>query len=279
MKRALSPSRSSRRLLFGSVAVTALAAGAGSLGCSTHHFARVETSQLPPPPGERVLHTDRVVVHIADEAAETQCVAYDRFHPVCFYNIREALESGLARSLWPSFPEVVMGSPKTARPSDYLLQVEITLDALPPDDAGPGWSAGARSRFRVIREGKVIAEETLASRSRAQFPYGTPLGEGATEVIDATLLHIAQAVSNIPESRPDEPKPLPRVAANPIEVQKTKDGRAPGEGAPAEASSATLQKVQAKTDAPSDDSALGETASGEAALSDERTPEPPSAAP
>ncbi len=195
---------------------------ATSLACSTHHWAPIEASQLPPPPGEKVLHTDRIVVHLTDEAAETQCVAYDRYRPVCFYNIRRALEQGLARGLWPSFPDVVFGDPKEAGPSDYLLQVEVTLDALPPDDAGPGWSAGARSRFRVLREGRVIAEETLASRSRAQFPYGTPLGEGATEVVDATILHVAHAVSQIPESRPDEPKPLPRVAARRVDAPKAK---------------------------------------------------------
>lgn len=188
-------------------------------------------SQLPPPPGEKVLHTDRIVVHLTSEAAETQCVAYDRYHPVCFYNIRSALEEGLARGLWPSFPDVIMGAPKDAGPSDYLLQVEVTLDALPPDDAGPGWSAGARSRFRVLREGKIIAEETLASRSRAQFPYGTPLGEGATEVIDATILHVAQAVSQIPESRPDEPKPLPRVAARRVDASKSKGSAPPSKQA------------------------------------------------
>lgn len=226
-----------------------------------------------------MLHTDRILVHVTDAAAETQCVAYDRFHPVCFYNIRAALESGLARSLWPSFPDVVIGSPKEARPSDYLLQVEITLDALPPDDAGPGWSAGARSRFRVIREGKVIAEETLASRSRAQFPYGTPLGEGATEVIDATVLHVADVVSKIPESRPDEPKPLPRVAANPIKEKSGGSGESPAAAAPSVPPSA-----QAKSEP-----ALGEPDSGEPpsaeALSDPpppakaASPEPPSATP
>lgn len=270
MKRDSSSSLSLRRLLFTS-ALTA--AGAASLGCSTHHWARVETSQLPPPPGEKVLHTDRLLVSISEKAAQTQCVAYERFHPVCFYNIREALESGLARSLWPSFPDVVVGSPKDARPSDYLLQLEITLDALPPDDAGPGWSAGARSRFRVIREGKVIAEETLASRSRAHFPYGTPLGEGATEVIDATVLHVANAVSNIPESRPDEPKPLPRVAANPIEVKKAPDET--GENhAPAAPQNAQAKSKGAKSDEASDDMGSGAVES-----TDEPSPEPPGALP
>jgi hypothetical protein len=209
-------------------------------------------------------------VHVTDEAGETQCVAYDRFHPVCFYNIRGALESGLVRSLWPSFPDVVIGSPKDARPSDYLLEVEITLDALPPDDAGPGWSAGARSRFRVIREGNVIAEETLASRSRAQFPYGTPLGEGATEVVDATVLHVATAVSKIPESRPDQAKPLPRVAANPIEVKNPSGSPNSPEAAPEVPPSA-----QAKTEP----DAVEGPQEAQAAAEDAPTPEPPTATP
>lgn len=217
-----------------------------------------------------MLHTDRILVHVTDAAAERQCVAYDRFHPVCFYNIRAALESGLARSLWPSFPDVVIGSPKDARPSDYLLQVEITLDALPPDDAGPGWSAGARSRFRVIREGKVIAEETLASRSRAQFPYGTPLGEGATEVIDATVLHVAAAVSKIPESRPDEPKPLPRVAANPIKEKHGASEKNPA--AAAAAAPPAPASAQAKSEPTSDEPTSDEPPAAKA-------PEPPNATP
>jgi hypothetical protein len=239
----------------------------GALACSTRHLAPIETSELPPPPGEKVLHTDRIVVHITEEAARAQCVAYERFHPVCFQNIRAALEHGLARSLWPSFPEVVIGTPADARPSDYLLQVEITLDALPPDDAGPGWSAGARSRFRVLREGKVIAEETLASRSRAHFPYGSPLGEGATEVVDATVLHVATKVSQIPESRPDEPKPLPRVAANTVEVNKpspletTETARGP-EAAPERAKSPETPDSSAEQAASSGESpALGESSS------------------
>src|SRR5690606_38056687 len=158
----------------------------------------------------------------------------ERYHPVCFYNINTALEHGLARSLWPSYPEVVIGTPKDARPSDYLLQVEVTLDALPPDDAGPGWSAGARSRYRVVREGKVIAEETLASRSRAQFPYGSPLGQAATEVIDATVLHVAGSVSRVPEARPDEAKPLPIVASRDMKpAERSPEKDAPEKGNPA----------------------------------------------
>jgi len=204
------------------------------IGCSTFHCAEVEKSQLPPPPGDKILHTDRIVIHVTEKSGPAQCVAYERYHPVCFYNINTALEHGLARSLWPSYPEVVIGTPKDARPSDYLLQVEVTLDALPPDDAGPGWSAGARSRYRVVREGKVIAEETLASRSRAQFPYGSPLGQAATEVIDATVLHVAGSVSRVPEARPDEAKPLPIVASRDMKpAERSPEKDAPEKGNPA----------------------------------------------
>lgn len=258
MMRRRSPSPTFRRWLSTLLAASSVS---GALACSTRHRAPIETTQLPPPSGEKVLHTDRIVVHISKEAANTQCVAYERFHPVCFQNIRTALEHGLTRGLWPSFPEVVVGTPENARPSDYLLQVEITLDALPPDDAGPGWSAGARSRFRVIREGKVLAEETLASRSRAHFPYGTPLGEGATEVVDATVLHVATAVSQIPEARPDEPKPLPRVAVNTIDVKRP----SPLEGA---------------QEAPRDEAAPAQAKSQDAlSTNEEATPSPPPPAP
>lgn len=146
---------------------------------------------------------------------QNQCVVYQKMHPVCFFNIRPALEQGLLDSLWPSFREVIAGPAESARPEDYLLQVEVTLDALPPD-VGPGWSAGARSRFRLLRDGQVLAEQTLASRSRPHFAYGAPLGEGATEVVDATIITIAQAVSRVPETRAAPPVPLPRVAIRTI---------------------------------------------------------------
>jgi hypothetical protein len=185
-------------------------------GCSTRHWAKVAETELPPPQGERVLHTDRLVVEVRGDSPDTQCVVYEKYRPVCFENIRAALEKGLVRGLWPAFPEVIVGSAWDAEPSDYLLQVDVTLDALPPDDAGPGWSAGARSRFRLMREGEVLVEETLASRSRAQFPYGAPLAEGATEVVDATILHVAEAVSQAEEKRPDQSVALPRVASQKI---------------------------------------------------------------
>jgi hypothetical protein len=212
----------SSRAIFSTYCLAVSSSALGLAGCSSHHWAEVGQSQLPPPASERVLHTDRLIIHVANTSEETQCVAYEKYRPVCFYNIRKSLENGLVRGLWPSFPEVIVGSAKDAGPSDYLLQVDVTLDALPPDDAGPGWSAGARSRFRLMREGTVLAEETLASRSRAHFPYGSPLGEGATEVVDATVMHVATAVSCVPESRPDKPKPLPQVAAREMKAPAAK---------------------------------------------------------
>lgn len=182
-------------------------------GCSTHHWAEVEASTLPPPDGPLVRHTSRVIIDVNQSTQETQCVVYERHHPVCFYNVRPALEAGLARSLWPSFPEVLVGKASDAGPMDYVLQIDLELDALPPDEMGPGWSAGVRGRFRLMRGDEVLSEETTASRSRAHFAYGAPLGQGATEAFDATIHHIAGRVFSVPESRPDEPVPLPQVAS------------------------------------------------------------------
>lgn len=193
-----------------------LSTGLLSSACSTQHWAQVETQPLPPPPGPKVLHTSRLVVQVTEATEETQCVAQEDHSPVCYYNLRPSLEAALLRSLWPSFPEVVLGRALDARGDDYFLQVEINLDALPPDAAGPGWSAGAQSRYRLIRAGKVLSEETLASRSRAEFPYGAPLGAGASEVVEATVLHIATRVSQVEESQPWHPVPLPAVASRKI---------------------------------------------------------------
>lgn len=187
--------------------------GSSLSACSTHHWAEVASSRLPPPPGPRELHTSRLVVDVTELTEETQCVVYEKYSPVCFYNVRKALEEGLARGLWPSFPEVTFGPAEDARPGDYVLQVEVILDALPPDEAGPGWSAGVRGRYRLMQDGQVRKEETLSSRSRADLPYGAPLGTGATDVVDAAIVHIVSATSAAEERNPYRPTPLPAVAA------------------------------------------------------------------
>lgn len=229
------------RTFLGSVAALC------GMACSTHHWAEVAANDLPAPPAERVLHTDRLIVELSSESGETQCVVDDGRHPVCFYNLRSTLEHGLAQSLWPAFPQVVVGKAQHKKPRDYVLQVEVLLDALPPDDAGPGWSAGARSRYRLLREGKVLSEETLASRSRAHFPYGSSLGEGATEVIDATILHISRAVSEVPETYPYEALPLPKVASRKVSAPDKRLRRA----SPADSAGRELAKsaeAQPKSD-------------------------------
>ena len=191
----------------------AAALACATLGCFGHHEARVVTAPLPPPPGPKVFHTSRLVVHVRQSTASTQCVAAPDRRPVCFENLRPSLEAALLRSLWPSFPVVVLAPLDEVTPADYLLEVDVKLDAIAPDRSGPGWSAGAQSRFRLSKAGQLLAEETLASRSRAEFPYGAPLGSGASEVVDATVLHIAQRVSLVEENAPFRTTPLPSVAA------------------------------------------------------------------
>lgn len=184
--------------------------------CTSRHWAPVEAASFAPPAGPVVLHTSGLVVHITDDTQEPQCVVAGEFRPVCYYQLREALEHALTHSLWPSFPAVRFGSPRDVRSGEYLLQVETWLDVLPPDEAGPGWSTGARTRFRLLRDQEVLLEETLASRSRAEFPYGAPLGAGATEVLQATVHHIASRVSQVEEREPYPTVPLPPVAAHAI---------------------------------------------------------------
>ncbi len=193
--------------------VLAACSGSVLVGCNYRHTAEVKSADLPPPPVERVLHTSRLLVEITPATEDAQCVAYEGYRTLCFDDVRTSLAKSLSQALWPSFPEVVVGRIEEARGDDYVLQVEVALDALPPDDHGPGWSAGARSRYRLMRGESVLLEETLASRSRAEFAYGSALGQGASEVVDATAVHVATAVSQIDESQPRAPRPLPAVAA------------------------------------------------------------------
>ena len=112
-------------------------------------WAAVNTAELPPPPGAKVLHSSRLVVHVPESATDPQCLSHEEYQPVCFFNLRASLQKSLPRALWPAFPEVVLGSFEDVGPGDYFLQVDVTLDALPPDAVGPGWSAGARQGVDV----------------------------------------------------------------------------------------------------------------------------------
>ena len=202
------------------LAVSSFVLIGASTGCQLRHWAPVEAKELPPAPGAKVLHSSRVIIAIAPSTASTQCISYERYRNLCFRGIRESLRQGIQSGLWPAFPEVVLGDFDDAGPSDYVLQVDLSLDALPPDDAGPGWSAGARGRYRVMREGQLLLEESFASRSRAEFAYGAPLKTGATEVVDAAIVRITDSVSRLEETRPLEGPALPQVATRRLDIAK-----------------------------------------------------------
>ena len=182
--------------------------------CMPHHSAPIQTAQLPPLPAEAVRHSDRIWIDLPQEMAESSCVGYDGYQDVCFEGLRAGLNRSLARLLWPSFPDVRPREhgDQLAR-GDYLLQIEADLDALPPDPDHPGWSAGLRGRWRLVRDGMPIKSETVATRSRGDFAYGSSLGVAGGEVVDALSAHIASVLIQIPESKQLAPVPLPPVAA------------------------------------------------------------------
>jgi hypothetical protein len=192
------------------------------LGCNYRHAAPVRASELPPAPGPRQVHSSPLVLEVLRQTDDSQCVAYEGYRTLCFHEVRAALEKSLVQGLWPAFPGVRSGTAADALPGEYVLQVDVRLDALPPGPAGPGWSAGLQGQWRLLRDGAVLAEEALASRSRADFPYGSALGAGASEVIDATGTHVAASVGQIEETRPVPSRPLPAVAARRL--------ASPGEG-------------------------------------------------
>ncbi len=211
--------------------------------CGLRHWAEIESSPLPPPPGEKEIHSGRLIVQVMPKTKSTQCLKYERYRPICYEQIRSALEAGLVRSLWPAFPEVVVGDVDDATPNDYILQVDAKMDALPPDTAGPGWSAGAKLRYRLLRDAQTLKEATTASRSRAEFAYGAPLGGAGTEVINASILHIADQISRVPEERPFPGIPLPQVAAKEISVSVS----APKSTPPSAKKTSSQKSLSAKT--------------------------------
>jgi hypothetical protein len=180
-------------------------------GCLQHHAARVQTAVLPPPSATAVQHSGRLWVELGDATWENQCRTPQSQRLLCFDGVRRAAFGALERSLWTSFPEVTLRDGDALRPGDYLLQLDVTIDAAPPDADGPGWSAVASGGFRLSRDGKVLHEERLGSRSRAAFAYGGALGVGAGEVVSAFATHIAEVLGAVPEERPLLPSPLPVV--------------------------------------------------------------------
>ncbi len=200
------PSKSS--LLLAAL-VSSLAVG----GCMQHHEARVQTALLPPPSASPVQHSGRLLVELGNATWENQCRTPQGQRMLCFDGVRRSTFVALERSLWTSFPEVALRDGDALQPGDYLLTLDVTVNALPPDAEGPGWSAIAAGGFRLSRDGKILHEERLGSRSRASFAYGSALGVGAGEVVDAFAAHVAQVLGAVPEDRPLRAAPLPAVVA------------------------------------------------------------------
>jgi hypothetical protein len=196
-------------------------------GCMQHHEARVTTGRLPPPSATPVQHTARLWVELGDATWENQCRSPQGQRLLCFDGVRAAAFTALERSLWASFPEVVLRDGDVVRPGDYLLRLDVTLDAAAPDADGPGWSAVASGGFRLTRDGKVLHEERIGSRSRATFAYGSALGVGAGEVVDAFATHVAEVLGNVPEERPLRAAPLPAVVAEVITPSPAASAAAP----------------------------------------------------
>jgi hypothetical protein len=185
--------------------------------CSQAHSAQVRTAALPPPPDPVVQHARPLWLELGPGVAKSQCVEPKDSRRLCFDDVDEALASALSRALWTSFPRVqALGYHDVPEPGDYVLTVDLAMDTLPPSSGGPGWAALAKGRFRLTRDGRELAGESVESRSRADFAYGRPLGVGAGEVVDAIALHVGIALGKLPETRPDKPIPLPAVVAQPL---------------------------------------------------------------
>lgn len=186
-------------------------------GCDLEHHAPLHSAELPPL-APSVLHANRLWIALADQMPENACVTPGNARVLCFERLRKTVSAALTRSLWPSFPGVELTSNGKVRRGDYVLYVDLGLEALPPDASGPGWSAGMRGTWRLERDGKLLDGQQVASRSRAEFAYGAPLGIGASEVIDAIAVRIGMTLGSVPEARPLLPVPLPEVASSPLSV-------------------------------------------------------------
>jgi len=210
------PSRAFSRLnadcRTGLAAGLTLLAGSFTIGCSARHVARLQTSASVTAPRPAVLHTGRLLIDLRAHTADRQCMLSDGRRELCYARIHQALGSALRRRLWPSFPEVRLKEKSDdLRPSDYLLLVELSLGTRAPGPDGPGWSAHGRARWRLVRAGMPIAGAALESESPAVFPYGASLGVGASEVVDAIALELANGLGAIPETAPGREPPLPAV--------------------------------------------------------------------
>lgn len=185
-------------------------------GCNLDHHAPLRSAELPPL-APTVLHSNRLWLDFAERMPENKCVAPGDARLLCFDRLRSTLGLALTRSLWSSFPGIErLRGGSSAPADDYVLHVDLDLAALPPDASGPGWSAAASGSWRLERTGKTLAGERVTSRSRAEFAYGSELGTGASEVLDAIAIRIGMNLGGVPESRVLSPLPLPPVATAPL---------------------------------------------------------------
>jgi hypothetical protein len=201
-------------------------------GCNLEHHAPLRSAELPAL-APSVLHANRLWIEVAERMPENDCVAPGNARLLCFERLRTTVGTALTRSLWSSFPGVDLLGSKSAPSGDYVLHIDLDLEALPPDASSPGWSAGARGHWRLERNGQTLAGEQVASRSRTEFAYGAPLGIGASEVIDAIAVRIGMTLGGIPETRVVEPVPLPEVATAPLAPSVPNAGPAPAAAAQA----------------------------------------------
>jgi hypothetical protein len=190
--------------------------GLASFGCFRNHNVPVRTANLPPPPGPAVIHSTRIWVELAPGVGAAQCVTPPGNRSLCFEDVDRALADALGRALWTSFPGVsLLGLGDAPAPGDYVLRLDLRLKAVTPAEGGPGWAAAARGRWQLERDGVALASQNVESVSRADFGYGRPLGYAAGEVFDAIAVHIGRALGSVPETHPQQPRPLPPVIAEP----------------------------------------------------------------
>lgn len=189
-------------------------AAAALAGCIQQtHRAEVATRPLPPPSTRPVQHTGRLWIELYPSGTNRQCSTAQGQRPLCFEDVQDNLARALQNALWPSFPAVrVKERGDNLAPGDYVLLVDLTLSPKAPDRVGPGWSAVARGRWQLARDGLPVVGEQVSARSRPVFPYGRSLGSGAGEVVEAVAEHIGGVLAALPEPRPLVPAALPRVA-------------------------------------------------------------------
>jgi len=181
-------------------------------GCAQRHVARLRPPSGVPAPRPAVLHTGRLWIDVRAATPDSQCVKGDGKRRLCFTDVRRAIGEALEQRLWPSFPEVrVRTKSDSLSPGDYVLLVDLSLDVMKPGPESAGWAARGRLEWRLVRDGFPIAAATLESRSPALFPYGSSLGLGASELVDALSLETAMSLGSMPESRPLPERALPAV--------------------------------------------------------------------